>query len=67
MTMPVKVWVVDDDASVRWVLEKALNQQGLDVRVFDHAEPMLRDLEQDLEGAREALTALADRALDAAS
>ena len=31
------------------------------------AAPIVRDLEHDLEGAREALTALADRALDAAS
>jgi CheY-like chemotaxis protein len=31
------------------------------------AAPIVRDLEHDLEGAREALTGLADRALDAAS
>ena len=31
------------------------------------AAPLVRELEDDLEGAREALTALADRALDAAS
>jgi signal transduction histidine kinase/CheY-like chemotaxis protein/HPt (histidine-containing phosphotransfer) domain-containing protein len=33
----------------------------------DHAGPILSRLERDLEGAREALTGLADRALDAAS
>ena len=31
------VWVIDDDRSIRWVLEKALAQAGLAVRVFDTA------------------------------
>ena len=30
-----KVWVVDDDDSVRWVLEKALSSAAMDVRCFD--------------------------------
>ncbi len=34
-------WVVDDDQSVRWVLEKALRQAGIDGRSFDRAEPLL--------------------------
>ena len=33
-----KVWVVDDDASVRWVLEKALQHDGMQVRGFAEAE-----------------------------
>ena len=33
-----KVWVVDDDASVRWVLEKALQHDGMQVRSFAEAE-----------------------------
>lgn len=24
MTRPLRVWLVDDDASIRWVLERAL-------------------------------------------
>ena len=32
-----KVWVVDDDASVRWVLEKALQHDGMQVRGFAEA------------------------------
>ena len=28
MTKPLEVWVVDDDASIRWVLERALRQGG---------------------------------------
>jgi len=31
------VWVIDDDRSIRWVLEKALEQAGMGVRVFDSA------------------------------
>ena len=28
------VWVVDDDQSIRWVLERALGKEGLSVRVL---------------------------------
>ncbi len=31
----IKVWVVDDDDSVRWVLEKALTGAAMDVRGFE--------------------------------
>ena len=30
-----KVWVVDDDSSIRWVLERALTQAGIAVLRFD--------------------------------
>ncbi|HEX5788508.1 MAG TPA: nitrogen regulation protein NR(I) [Woeseiaceae bacterium] len=36
-----EVWVVDDDQSVRWVLEKALRQAGLGSRTFERAEHLL--------------------------
>jgi len=29
-----QVWVVDDDRSIRWVLEKALGRAGLPARMF---------------------------------
>jgi two-component system nitrogen regulation response regulator GlnG len=35
------VWVVDDDQSVRWVLEKALAQAGMESRSFERAEHLL--------------------------
>ena len=35
------VWVVDDDQSVRWVLEKALRQAGMNARAFERAEHLL--------------------------
>ncbi|MCC5795607.1 MAG: nitrogen regulation protein NR(I) [Chromatiales bacterium] len=40
------VWVVDDDASVRWVLERALTNEGMQARVFESAEALLRTLEE---------------------
>jgi two-component system nitrogen regulation response regulator GlnG len=38
------VWVVDDDRSIRWVLEKALQGADLAVRTFESAEAMLAAL-----------------------
>ncbi|MDJ0906335.1 MAG: nitrogen regulation protein NR(I) [Woeseiaceae bacterium] len=38
---PLNVWVVDDDQSVRWVLEKALRQAGMNARTFERAEHLL--------------------------
>ncbi|MEN9315937.1 MAG: nitrogen regulation protein [Pseudomonadota bacterium] len=39
------VWIVDDDQSIRWVLERALQREGFDVRAFDSARECLRALE----------------------
>ncbi len=39
------VWVVDDDQSVRWVLEKALKQADMDSRSFERAEHLLEALD----------------------
>lgn len=46
--MPVieEVWVVDDDQSIRWVLEKALQKAGKLSRIFESAEDLLKALEQ---------------------
>lgn len=35
------VWVVDDDRSIRWVMEKALAQAGLACRSFETGEALL--------------------------
>jgi len=35
------VWIVDDDSSVRWVLEKALQGDGIRTRSFDRADALL--------------------------
>ena len=45
MTASPTVWVVDDDQSVRWVLEQALTQAGLDVKTFETAESLLAVIE----------------------
>ena len=44
-----RVWVVDDDKSIRWVLEKALNQAGISTQCFANAE----DVEQQLNHSRQ--------------
>ena len=38
MTKGGHVWVVDDDASIRWVLERALIDAGLSIRQFENAD-----------------------------
>lgn len=38
------VWIVDDDASIRFVLEKALARQGLATRSFDRAAQVTQAL-----------------------
>ena len=41
------VWIIDDDKSIRWVLEKALQQAGIETRVFEQAEPALNQLRRE--------------------
>ena len=36
-----RVWVADDEKSIRWVLDKALSKEGLDVTCFNSAEDLL--------------------------
>ena len=42
--MRLQVWIVDDDASIRWVLERALQGGGLVPRSFESAETALEAL-----------------------
>jgi two-component system nitrogen regulation response regulator GlnG len=44
MNRQLDVWLVDDDASIRWVLEKALRQSGMRPRAFEQAESVLTAL-----------------------
>jgi two-component system nitrogen regulation response regulator GlnG len=44
---PLTVWVVDDDQSVRWVLEQALHQAGMQTQTFERAEHLLEAIETD--------------------
>ena len=41
------VWVVDDDQSIRWVLERALSQAGINRECFSDAESLLVRLEKE--------------------
>lgn len=44
MTNVSNIWVIDDDRSIRWVLEKALRQDGMEVQSFETADRALRQL-----------------------
>ncbi len=46
MDMPAKIWVIDDDRSIRWVLERALKQANMDVRSFENADDAIHALER---------------------
>ncbi|WP_455204983.1 nitrogen regulation protein NR(I), partial [Kaarinaea lacus] len=37
MSNKANIWIIDDDRSIRWVLEKALNQANMKVEAFDSA------------------------------
>ena len=39
------IWVVDDDESIRWVLERGLSEKGMDVKTFDSANKVIKKLE----------------------
>ncbi|WP_156863646.1 nitrogen regulation protein NR(I) [Casimicrobium huifangae] len=41
------VWIVDDDRSIRWVLEKALSREGLPWRSFENAIDVQNALENE--------------------
>jgi two-component system nitrogen regulation response regulator GlnG len=47
----LNVWIVDDDASVRWVLEKALAAASISTRSFEDASEFLAAADDSLPGA----------------
>ena len=47
MSEQPSVWIVDDDASIRWVLEKALSDAGYRITAFDNASDVLRQVQSD--------------------
>ena len=40
------IWIVDDDRSIRWVLEKALARENLPCRAFGAAQEVLAELDR---------------------
>jgi two-component system nitrogen regulation response regulator GlnG len=47
MTKPETVWVIDDDKSIRWVVEKALQKAGIITRSFSSGKELLTALQSD--------------------
>ena len=44
MTNSEKIWIIDDDRSIRWVLEKALTSVGIEVTSFEDGSQVLKRL-----------------------
>jgi len=42
-----KIWVIDDDRAMRWVLEKTFKEEGFDVSSFEEAQSALDQLPTD--------------------
>lgn len=40
------IWIVDDDKSIRWVLEKSLDKAGFQIESFENGESMLEKIAQ---------------------
>ena len=51
MSIPDSVWIVDDDKSIRWVLEKAFQKASITTRSFPNAVNLLDALSNDLPDA----------------
>lgn len=44
VTTNASVWIIDDDRSIRWVLEKALQQAEMEVSSFESGDEALAQL-----------------------
>jgi len=51
MTKPETVWIIDDDKSIRWVVEKALQKAGIITQSFSNGKELLTALKDDLPDA----------------
>ncbi len=45
------VWIIDDDRSIRWVLEKALEKEAFNIRSFENADDVMAQLETEIPDA----------------
>ncbi len=48
MQIPDKAWIVDDDKSIRWVLEKALQKSAINTQSFANASALLSALNKEI-------------------
>ncbi|MES9930009.1 MAG: response regulator, partial [Candidatus Thiodiazotropha sp. 6PDIVS] len=46
MDRACRVWVIDDDRSIRWVLEKTLEKAEMEVTSFESADSVLSSLDK---------------------
>jgi two-component system nitrogen regulation response regulator GlnG len=46
MSDKIRVWVIDDDRSIRWVLERAFERAEMDVTCFDNANNIADQLQR---------------------
>jgi two-component system nitrogen regulation response regulator GlnG len=44
MQKPNHVWIIDDDRSIRWVLERSLQQEGIKITSFETGDKALQQL-----------------------
>ncbi|MCB1860335.1 MAG: response regulator, partial [Gammaproteobacteria bacterium] len=42
-----RIWVIDDDRSIRWVLEKALQKAGMEVTTYSNANGIMEALSRE--------------------
>ena len=49
--MKPRVWIIDDDRSIRWVLEKTLVQAGFDCDCFDRGDGVFTRLKRQIPAA----------------
>ncbi|MGQ0528973.1 MAG: nitrogen regulation protein NR(I) [Panacagrimonas sp.] len=47
MTKALEIWVVDDDESIRWVMQKSLMRAGMKVQTFEGAAELFDALDED--------------------
>ncbi|MEE9357572.1 nitrogen regulation protein NR(I) [Candidatus Vondammii sp. HM_W22] len=45
-----RVWIIDDDRSIRWVLEKAFQKEGMEVTSFSSADGVMEALSREQPG-----------------
>ena len=44
--MTSEIWIAEDDRSLRWVMEKAISRDGIDVKSFESGEQLLSALKR---------------------
>jgi two-component system nitrogen regulation response regulator GlnG len=47
LQMTSEIWIAEDDRSLRWVMEKAIRREDIQVKSFENGEDLLEALEKD--------------------